>query len=283
MADAGPPPPPPPGSPFPSGMPRAGGAVAPETVERFGHPMRHFEVAVSAEAMALAWANLENGPHGATVTVTHEVGPRGYHGVIWTSPPTETLACALVLRPALAVESADASWLAAGLIAAEAAEAVSDRPLSLWWPDKVVTGTVGPAREMVPGQATLGPDQELVASVKTEIQLGPGRVKNVVVTMRFDVARLGLGAERRDDLLAAVVAAADSVSERLADGPAAVAAAYEARCALVGQRVKVKLRPKGETRGTVRSIDRSARLEIASPSGMIERVGVDQLMEYSVV
>ena len=31
-----------------------------ETVERYGRPMRVFPVAVSAEAMALAWANQED-------------------------------------------------------------------------------------------------------------------------------------------------------------------------------------------------------------------------------
>lgn len=261
----------PPASAFPPGVPTGSGA-APETVDRFGHPMRHFQVAVSADAMALAWANRENGPHGAIVTVTHEVGARGYHGVVWPAAAADSLACAVILRPSLAVAEADASWLAAGLIALEGAEAVSERGLALWWPDRVVAAG-----------AVAGAERDAMAAVKAEIQLGPGQVKNVVVTMRFDLAKLGLGGERRDDLLEAVVGAADRVSERLEEGAAAVAARYEARCAIVGQRVKVRLRPKGETRGTARSVDRSARLEIASPTGMIERVGVDQMLELSVV
>lgn len=256
-----------PASAFPAGIPTASGSMAVETVERFGRPMRHFEVAVSAEAMALAWANRENGPHGAAVTVTHEVGARGYHGVVWPAKADDTLACALILRPSVSVEEADVTWLVGGLIALEGAERVSDMQLSAWWPDGIVTGD----------------EREHLASVKAEIQLGPGRIKNVVVTLRFDLAKLGLGAARRDELLEAVVGAADDLSARLDEGATAVAASYEARCALVGKRVKVRLRPKGETRGTVRSVDRSARLEIGSPTGMVERVGVDQMMGLSVV
>ncbi len=259
-------PPPPPASPFPAGVPVSSGP-APETVERFGRQMRHFPVAVSSEAMALAWANREDGPAGAVVMVDHEIGPRGYHGTIWPTPPADSLACSVILRPALAVEEADASWLAVSLVALGAAEAASGHSLSLWWPADVVEG----------------PERDLMASVKAEIQLGPGKVKSVVATMRFDLVKLGLGRERRDDLLEQVVAAVDQVSELVGDGAAAVAAAYEARCSAVGQRFKVKLRPKGETRGTIRSIDRSARLEIASPTGMIERVGIDQMMEMTVV
>jgi len=229
--------------------------------------MRHFPVAVSSEAMALAWANREDGPPGAVVMVDHEIGPRGYHGAIWPTPPADSLACSVILRPALVVEEADASWLAVSLIAIGAAEAASGHNLSLWWPADVVEG----------------PERVVMASVKAEIQLGPGKVKSVVATMRFDLIKLGLGRERRDDLLEQVVMAVDQVSELLGDGAAGVAAAYEARCSAVGQRFKVKLRPKGETRGTIRSIDRSARLEIASPTGMIERVGIDQMMEMTVV
>lgn len=259
-------PPTPPASPFPAGVPASAG-VAPETVERFGRQMRHFPVAVSSEAMALAWANREDGPAGAVVLVDHEIGPRGYHGAIWPTPSADSLACSVILRPALSVEEADASWLAVGLVAIGAAEVASGHDLSLWWPAHVVEG----------------PDRDLMASVKAEIQLGPGKVKSVVATMRFDLIKLGLGQPGREALLEQVVASVDRVSELMVDGAAAVAAAYEKRCSAIGQRFKVKLRPKGETRGTVRSIDRSARLEIASPTGMVERVGIDQMMEMTVV
>ena len=252
---------------FPAGVPAQAGMSAPETVERFGHPTRHYPVAVSAEAMALAWANREDGPHGAIVTVENEIGPRGFHGAIWQTPAADSLACAIVLRPPLAAEDGDVSWLAASLIALDACEAVGGPDLAAWWPATIVKGA----------------ERDMVCSIRTEIQLGPGRVKSVVPTFRVDLPAIGLDGNRRDELVEAFAGAIDRVSEELGEGPVGIAARYEKRCAVIGQRVKVRLRPKGETRGTARHIDRGARLEIASRSEMVERVGIDQLLELSVV
>ncbi len=238
-----------------------------QTVERFGRPTRHFPVAVSAEAMALSWANQEDAPQGATVVVDHEIRASGLHGRLWTVPATDTLACSVVLRPPLSVEEADSSWLIAALAAAEGAQAVSGRELSTWWPDSVVDGS----------------SREQVAAVRAEVQLGPGRVKGVIITMRFDLPGLGLDASSKDALLEATVKAVDDAVEGLTEGAATAAAAYEKRCALFGNRVMIRLLPKGETRGTARRVDRGARLELESPSGLVEKITVDQVRDMKVV
>jgi BirA family biotin operon repressor/biotin-[acetyl-CoA-carboxylase] ligase len=242
-------------------------ALETETIERFGHPMRVFPVAVSAEAMALSWANQQEAPQGATVVVDHEIRASGLHGRIWNVPPADSLACSIVLRPTLSVEEADGAWLLAALAAAEAAQAVSGKELSTWWPDAVVDSA----------------NREQVSAVRAEVQLGPGRVKSVVITLRFDLPRLGLDAGRKDELLEAVVGAVDAASEELAAGVVGAAAAYEKRCALLGNRVRIKLLPKGETRGVARRVDRGARLELEAPSGLIEKVTVDQVRELTIV
>lgn len=236
----------------------SGGAV---TVERFGRQFRHFPVAVSTEAMALAWANKEDAPQGAAVVVDHEIGGRGLHGRVWRVAAQDTLSCAVVLRPALSVEEADAIWLVGALSAAVAAEAATGREMNTWWPDAVTP--VG--------------SRDVVASVRAEVQLGPGKVKSAVVTMRFDLPTLGIPVERKDELLEAALKAVDQVAVALDEGPAGVAAAYEERCAMLSCRVRLELLPKGETRGVVKRVSRTARLELESPSGMVERIGVDQL------
>ncbi len=243
-------------------------AFSAETTERFGRPFRYFPVAVSSEAMALAWANTEDAPQGATVLVDHEIGPRGLHGRLWTPALTDSLACAVVVRPELSAEEGEALWLLAGLSAADAAEAVLGSPVQTWWPDEaVVTGT-----------------RDTLAAVRAEIQLGPGKVKTSVVTIRMDLVALGLGRERRDEALAAVVEAVDSRSAELAaEGPPGIAAAYESKCGVMGKRVKLTLLPKGETRGIAARVNRTARLELESPTGMVERIGVDQLRTLEVV
>jgi len=242
--------------------------VGPETVERFGRPMRTFPVAVSAEVMAQAWANQEAAPHGAAVIVEHEINPRGLHGGLWQTPPSDTLACAIVLRPAVSPEEADSTWMVAALAGAEAAEAVTGLKLGTWWPDGIV--------ELE--------SNDPVGAIKSEVQLGPGQVKSAVVTIRFDLLRLELETpEKREALTEALVGAVDRVSEQLAEGPARVATAYGERCAMLEKRVRIRLRPKGETRGVAKRVDRAGRLEIESLSGILERIGVNQLMDLEVV
>lgn len=237
----------------------------PETVERFGRPFRHFAVAISAGAMAGAWARQENAPARAAVTVEREVSPLGRLGQHWHGSPESTLSLAVVLRPSLPPEEADVAWLVAGL-GAIGAEAMSGRELSAWWPDAVVDA-----------------GDEVVATTKAEVQLGPGEVRSAVVSLRLDLERLGLMVEQRDDLLEAVLRAVDEATAALAEGPQAVAAAYERRCRLIGRRLKVRLMPKGETRGVARGVDRSGRLQLASATGMVERITVDMLRQFEVV
>ncbi|MDQ6727343.1 MAG: hypothetical protein M3066_14430 [Actinomycetota bacterium] len=238
-----------------------------ETVERFGRPMRRFSVAVTAEAMALAWANQEDAPQGATVVVDHEIRPSGLHGRMWNVAQPDTLACSIVLRPTVSVEEADSAWLLAASASAAGAQAVSGVELATWWPDAVV----------------LAATQTQVAAVRAEVQLGPGRVKAVVITLRFDLPGLGLDAAKKDALLEAVVGAVDEGCERLSEGASSAAADYDARCALLGHRVKIRLLPKGETRGTARRVDRAARLELESPSGLVEKIGINQVGELKLV
>lgn len=237
------------------------------TTERFGRPVRHFPLAVSTDAQALAWARQEDAPGGAVVLADHEVSARGRGGRIWWAPADRTLAFAVVLRPPLSAEEGDLAWLLGGAAAAEGAEAASGRPLVTWWPDGVLDAS----------------SKQEVGQVKAEVQLGPGSVRSAVVTVRLDLERLGLETTRRDDVLEAVLGALDRLGENLGENSAAAAAAYEKRCATLGERVKIKLRPKGETRGTARSVDKAARLSIESTTGMVERIGLDQLRDLEVV
>ena len=232
-----------------------------ETVERFGRPFRHFPVAVSADAMAMAWANKEDAPQGAAVVVDAEIGARGLHGRVWHVAAPASLSSAVVLRPALSVDEGNVTWLVAGLCAAKAAQAATGTEMSTWWPDSV----------------TPTASRDVVSAVRAEVQLGPGKVRSAVITMRFDLPSLGIPVSRKDELLEAAVNAVDEVAAELDEGAAGVAAAYEKRCAILNHRVRLELLPKGETRGVAKGVSRTALLEIESASGMVERIGVDQL------
>jgi biotin-(acetyl-CoA carboxylase) ligase len=241
--------------------------MQPVTLDRAGRPFRHFPVAVSAGAMALAWARQEAAPHGATVLTDYEINALGRLGREWEAGAAATLAFAVVLRPTLEVDDADIPWLLGGLAAAAGIEGLTGVPMATWWPDLVVH-RVG--------------DKPVVA-VLAEAQLAPGRVRAAVVTLRINTAAVGVGTESREALLTSVLGSLDEACDGLADDPAGVVSAYENRCVLVGRRVKVRLRPHGETRGEVSGIDVHGRLQLRSATGMVERISIDMLRELEVV
>jgi len=226
--------------------------------------VRRYEAAVSAEALALAWARQGDGPAGATVVVANEISPRGRNGRLWSVPADGTLAVAVVLRPGFGLADADAVWLLAGLAGASATAAIGARPVGVWWPDRVVSPETG---------------AELVMT-KAEVQLGPGRVRSAVITLRFDLHGLGLS---RDDKAALVDALRDSVDE-LSDFDAETAATqYNVACVQIGRDVKIALLPKGETRGRVTAVDGAARLHVESRTGMVERISIDVVRDLHLV
>ncbi len=252
--------------PAPQAAP-TGGLGPGEAAERFGHMVRHYRMGVSGAALALAWARQENAPDGATVVVEREVSPLGRLGRMWTTAPESTLSLAIVLRPPLKIEEAEATWLLAAVAAAEGAEAASGRTLATWWPDLVIDPET----------------RDEIAALKVEIQLGPGKVKSAIATIRIDLDKLGLGPDGHDAVLEGVLAALDRHSEGLGEGSAGVAAAYDGRCAMLGRRVKLRLLPKGEARGLARGVDRSARLELESTTGMVQKVAIDTLRAIEAV
>ena len=235
--------------------------------ERLGRPLRHFPVAVSADAQALAWARQENAPHGAMVVVDQEVSPRGRLGHLWWATPNDTLSCALVLRPKVGVEEGDVAWLMTGVAAAQSVEAVAGRKLATWWPDALVDPE----------------SREPAVSVRAEVQLGPGAVRSAVGVLRFDLGRLGVDRSRREELLDGMLRALDDLDAKGGEVAEAVSTEYEARCRLLGERVKMSLRPKGEARGIARHVDRKGRLELQSTTGMVEHITIDMLGELEVV
>ena len=246
----------------PSGEPEEatrqdGGSASPDTPRE----IRRYQAAVSAGAMALAWANQEQAPSGAMVVVTHEVNPLGRLSQPWTVPAGSTLAFAVVLRPKLSAEEADVPWLLGALAVADGIEAAGGPPVVAAWPDLVVDAG----------------DRRIVAAIKTDVQLGPGKVRVAVVTARIDLT--ADAEDRREDLLSAIGAQLDLRTAELADGVAGPLAAYERRCGTLGHNLKIRLIPRGELRAHASAIDPLGRLECRSPSGMVERVSVNQVRQ----
>lgn len=222
-------------------------------------PVRRFQVAVNAEAQALAWARQEAAPAGAVVIVDHEISPRGRLGRLWSSPQDQTAVIAMVWRPLLGADRAGLVWVAASLGLLEAACGVdADKPYGLWWPDAIVDASL-----------------RRIGEVKAEVQLGPGQVTSAVVTARLDLA--GLGEDGRLLGLDNLVAGMASGAEQLSDDTERLRASYARACTLTGRRAIARLLPRGATRGTVRGVDTYGRLELVSATGLVEPVSIDSL------
>lgn len=212
--------------------------------------IRRVPVAVSAEALMHQWARQESAPAYSALVVDTEISARLRGGVIWRNP--DPLAAAVLARPAgLDPSGTDLAWLAASLGAARALDGGGGREHCCEWPDMV----------LAPGGA------EVV--VNAVCALGPGRVDYAILTARLGPAAAFDPPVDADGMVGELWAAA-----RLLDEPDELVAAYRRRCSTVGCTAAVALLPHGAARGTVRGIGADGRLEIESPTGMVERIAV---------
>lgn len=227
---------------------------------------RDHGIALSAEALALAWARQEDGPAGATIVADREISPRGRHGRVWDHDPAQSVALAVVLRPALPTDQSDGLWLASGLAVADAIEDSGGPAGSVWWPDQVC-----------------GTAEAEVAMVKVQAQLGTGGVRMAVVTARVDLVAASLEPGAREALVEAVRRRLLERSGQLEAAPDQVADEYGHRCPLTGRHVKVGLLPSGEARGEVRGVRSTGALVLAGRSGALDQIPVDALRDLAVV
>jgi BirA family biotin operon repressor/biotin-[acetyl-CoA-carboxylase] ligase len=225
----------------------------------FGHPLRHYPLALTTEALALAWARQEGAPEGALVVADQELSPRGRRGPAWSVFPGQGLYASVVLRPGLPPQGEGLLHLLASLAAAEGLERAAGVATAVKWPDDV---TIGGAK---------------VAGVKAEAQLAPGRIDSAVVTFRVNVAvpseSLAEVEGAATSLLVAVGAAPDrwevlahiltALQERYDNDVGSLLAAYSARCSTLGRSVRALLLPRGEVTGTAEGVDASGALLIA--------------------
>ena len=244
------------------------------------------------------WARQESASAGSALVVGTEISARLRGGVIWRNP--EPLAAAVLARPAgLDPSGADLAWLAASLGAAWALDAAGGHGHELdadgaYGPDTAraldaaagrgdeldADGAYGPdtARALDAGggrghlcewpDTVLAPGGAEVV-VNAVCVLGPGRVDYAILTARLGPAAAFDPPVGTDGLIGELRAAA-----RLLDEPDELVAAYRRRCATVGCTAAVALLPHGAARGKVRGIGADGRLEIESPTGLVERITV---------
>ena len=232
-------------------------------------------MAVSVDALMHQWARQESAPAGSALVAEAEISARLRGGALWRT--SEALAAAVLARPAeLDPSGVDLAWLAASLGAARALDIAAGGEHRCEWPDAVLAG--------------LGVE----VAVSAVCTLGPGRVDYAILIVRLgptgafgppgEEAGLAEGladsdGPRRHGAFGPPVDDAVLVGElraaaRLLDEPDELVDAYRGRCATVGCTAAVALLPHGAVRGTVRGIGADGRLEVESPTGLVERIAV---------
>jgi BirA family biotin operon repressor/biotin-[acetyl-CoA-carboxylase] ligase len=102
-------------------------------------PVRWDEVTGSTNATAWELAATGN-PEWTLVAAAHQTEGRGRLGRTWSDEPGRALMFSVVLRPALSPERVGLVPLLAGAAMAEAAAALTDRPIRCKWPNDVLSG-----------------------------------------------------------------------------------------------------------------------------------------------
>ena len=98
---------------------------------------RSYDVAMSVEALASAWARTEGAPAGSVVVAETEVSGRLRGGVPWTLGGVDALSMAIVVRPNIAPMKEALLWTAATLAAAEALTTATGTEHGVVWPDRI--------------------------------------------------------------------------------------------------------------------------------------------------
>jgi biotin-(acetyl-CoA carboxylase) ligase len=205
-------------------------------------------VALSVDALAGAWARQEGAPSGAVQTAEQEIAARLRGGVEWRVSPAT--AVAMVVRPSLPAERGDLVWIAGTLAAARAVAELRGEAATPWWPDRV---------------AVDGRVLDDVA-VGAHVHLGPGIVDHALLVVRVGRAS---AEEAVIDAMTAVLP--------LLDEPEALLAELRA---VEGWRRQalVRLASRSESRGEIAGVDDTGGLELRSPSGMVERFAVVEVL-----
>lgn len=238
----------------------------------FGHPVQAYEVAVSTESLAQAWARQEDAPEGALVVADAELSARGRRGTSWVSVPGRSLAFSVVVRPGLPAAGEGLLWLLTSLATAEGLEAVTGLDARLKWPNDVLVDGRG------------------IAAVRVDAHLGPGQVELAVLTVRVnvdlsedDLSRApgrpvtSLAVEGVSQPRVAVLSAVlDRLEARYGESVSDLLTAYRARCDTLNRRVRAELMPSGEAAGLAGDIDETGALVVESGSRR-SVVGVDAL------
>jgi len=219
---------------------------------------RSYDVAMSVEALASAWARTEDASAGSAVIVDTEISGRLRGGVPWTLAGSNALSMAIVARPRIAPMQEALLWSVAGLAAAEALTVATGTDHGVIWPDRAASS----ARD------------EPACFVNVLVQLRPGAIDHAIFSVRADLRALQIEASEpvRAELITTICQTMQQSVAWLEQDPTGLLATFNEHCLIMDELVVAKLLPRGEARGRATAVDSDGFLVLESSTAMLERI-----------
>lgn len=236
---------------------------------RFGRPRRVLHSVDSTNLEAFRWVASHGVGEGALVVADHQSAGRGRWGRSWFDEPGRSLMFSLVLNPA-----PDATGLittAVGVGVAEGIAAATGLEVLIKWPNDLVVSGRKVAGILVESRSS-GADMVVVAGVGINVQAPsaamPADIAHRATSLAAELDAVQGRVPERGRLLAAALGAIEEalVSLGSAEGRRDVVARAEARSAVLGRDIVVRLADGGRLRG------RALRL---APDGQLVIDGAD--------
>ncbi len=240
-------------------------AVAADFPEPFRLLVRESVESTNDEVRSLA---RDGAADGLIVLAESQTAGRGRRGAAWFSPPAESLAFSILVRP----DEPKSHWprlaLAAGLAVAEAIEGFHLQP-GIKWPNDVWI-----ARRKVAGiLVEAGPDFAVVGiGLNVNTSDFPGEISQIATSMRHEA-----GCDFcRADVLAALLRRFALRRSQIGDRFAAITAGVAGRCVLTGHAVSL-ITAAGPRTGTAEGIGSGGELLLRTSNGLERLIQADEI------
>ena len=211
----------------------------------------------------------QNGaPGGLVLLALQQTAGRGRRGAAWFSPPGESLAFSILVRP----EEPKALWprlaLATGLAVAEAVESFGPAP-GIKWPNDVWIGK----RKVAGILVEAGRDFAVVGiGLNVNTREFPTEVADIATSLHAETGR----DLRRHEVLAAIIRRFARRQSQIGADFGEVIAAVRQRCVLTGHRVSFTT-SSGPGQGTVEGIAPAGELMLRTPARLEHLIQADEI------
>ncbi len=205
---------------------------------------------------------------GLVILAHQQTAGRGRRGAPWFSPPGESLAFSIIVRPTAPKHHWPRLALAAGVSVAKAIESFG-LPAQIKWPNDVwIQG-----RKVAGILVETGPDFAIVGiGINVNSPALPAEVAAIATSMQIEAAR----SFSRPQVLAAVLDHFGEQQSQIGENFSALLATFREYCCITGKRVSLLVSGEAKT-GLVTGISENGELVFLTDSGLEYIIQADEI------